>query len=80
MILRISLIRLKLLLLRKNWSNSGAGEVSMPLMATDLVDGIFESDISTSHEVTAAIRLATIVTAICPVLATMLLEISVNGV
>ena len=74
------LIHLELLLLWKNWSNPGAGQVSVPRMSTDLADSIFESDVPTSHLVTAAMGFAIMVMTIWPVLAMMLLEIGVNGV
>ena len=75
LILRISLICLQPLLLQKNWSDPEARQVSVPLMATDRADGDFESDVPTSHLGTATVDMAILVTAICPVLVMMLLEI-----
>ena len=49
-------------------------------MSNDLADGIGESDIPTSRLVTTAKGFAIIVVAICPILATKLLEIGVDRV
>ena len=52
----------------------------MLLVSTNGTHCIMESDTSTSHLVTAGMGFAIIVTAICPGLAMMQLEIGVNGV
>ena len=52
----------------------------MALVSTISVDGIIKSDIPTSYVVSAAVGFAVILIAIRLVLATMLLEIGVNGV
>ena len=80
MIPRISLIHWELVPLLKNWSDPGAGQVSVPFVFTNRAHGIIESYIHTSHLVTAAIGFAKLVVAIYPVLATMLAEIGVNCV
>ena len=50
----------------------------MPLMSIDWADSILESDVPISHLATATVDFAIVVMAICPVLATMLLEIDVD--
>ena len=74
------LIRLELVRLLQKWSDPEAREVSMPLVLTDCEIGIFESDILKSHLVATSMGFTMVVTAICPVLAMMLLEIGVNDV
>ena len=80
MIPRISLIGLELLLILKNWCDPGTGNVSVPRESTNVATGIIESNIPTSHLVTTAMGFVITVTAICPVLATMLIDINLNGV
>ena len=52
----------------------------MACMSTPRADAIFESDIHISHLIAASIRFTIVVTPICPMLTTILLDISVNGV
>ena len=80
MVPRILLICLELLLLLKNWFDSGAGQLSVPLVSTDSAHGIIKSDIPTFHLVTAAMCFTIIVMAIYTVLVMMQLEIGVNCV
>ena len=68
------------MLLLKNLSNSGTGQVSVPLVSTDLADDILKSDICTLYLVAAAMGFAIVIIAICTVLATMLLEIGVDHI
>ena len=52
----------------------------MPLGSTVWADVIFKSDIPTSHLAATSMHFAIIVTAICPVLAMMLLGIGVESI
>ena len=52
----------------------------MPLMSTDWADGIFSSKISSSHLVASWMSFTIVVMAICCLLATMVLEIGMDGV
>ena len=59
---------------------TGAGQVSMPRVSTNLAHGIIKSDIPTSHLVTSTMGFALIVTTICTAQVMMLVEIEVNCV
>ena len=80
LIRRSLFILLELLHFLKKWSNTAAGQVSLPLVSTDSADHSFDSNIPTSHLVVTSIGFAIVVTAICHMLATILLEIGVDFV
>ena len=74
------MILLQLLLLPKNWSHPGAGQVSIPLVSTNGADSILESDILTSYVMAASMRFTIVVMAICVALVMMLLKIGMNSI